>query len=188
MDVDEMMLVYSWSTRQLMLLPADRDQWTYEDRGVVKTDGSKLKPPALTAPKLLNPETCMEEGAKFCQRQRGIVQVRRFRGETVYKKKAGDKKKGDPKFFEDIKMNDRVYQHCIVGPGGVSDFLDRYNGPPETDNGIRVSGAGIQEHLTGKRRKLLEIKVRRAQTQHLLLLLPLTKTRSLTWKRKKSKR
>jgi hypothetical protein len=42
---------------------------------------------AVTCPRLLNPTTCMEEGARFDPCRKGIIQVRRVRGEDVYKRK-----------------------------------------------------------------------------------------------------
>lgn len=67
----------------------------------------------MTCPRLLNPTRCMEDGAQFDPCRKGIVQVRRVRGEDVYRRKTKQNEAGDAK-FSDITVNAKTYGYMMA--------------------------------------------------------------------------
>jgi hypothetical protein len=162
-DVDETILTYSVGTGRILVLRRHHHQLEVQDGdleglsqedSITVRDEMKSNPPsilifaAVTCPRLLNPTTCMEEGAQFDPSRKGIVQVRRVRGVDVYKRKTKNRKVGDAK-FSDITVNAKVYGHMMANEGtGLISYLKRYNEGSEDRN--RCCASGIPIHLSTK--------------------------------------
>jgi hypothetical protein len=162
-DVDECYLVYCVGTGKLYFLPEDFEKLK-QDGGNVSTvimDEWKKNPPkillfgAITAPRLVNPRTSHMEGAKFDERQKGIVQIRRVRAMSRYQRKTKVHKRHDLK-FSDCSINGAVYEYMMTGPNGLSDFMDKYyadSDNEEEDDQVRTTAWGIPIELTSDHRK-----------------------------------
>jgi hypothetical protein len=160
-DVDETIITYSVGTGRILVLRRHHHQIQFQNSdleglsqedSIIVRDEMKSNPPsilifaAVTCPRLLNPTTCMEEGAQFDPCRKGIVQIRRVRGEDVYKRRTKNKNVGDPK-FSDITVNAKVYGHMMANEGtGLISYLKRYNEGSENRN--RCCATGIPIELT----------------------------------------
>lgn len=156
MDVDETVLTYSFGTGRILVLHqhdlqnGDVEGLSQEEMVTVR-DEMKSNPPAIlifsavTCPRLLNPGTCMGEGAQFDPNRKGIIQVRRVRGEDVYKRKTKFNNTGDAK-FSDITVNAKTYGYMMANEGtGLISYLKRYHDGDEDRN--RCCAAGIPIEL-----------------------------------------
>ena len=150
-DVDEMYLVYSPGTGNLYFLPEDLNEMNNLNELLIIKDEWKQNPPkillfgAVTAPRLLNARISHLEGAKFDEKKRGIIQIRRVRSVTKYQRTSKHHKKGDLK-FQNCSVSGSVFEHLMVGPKGLGDHLDEYYNETE-DDGIRVTAWGIPIEL-----------------------------------------
>lgn len=173
-DVDETVLTYSFGTGRILVLRRHDHQVELQNddleelsqEGVLTVrDEMKSNPPsilifsAVTCPRLLNPTTCMEEGAEFDQKRKGIVQVRRVRGEDVYKRKTKFNNAGDAKFV-DITVNAKTYGYMMANEGtGLISYLKRYNDGGEDCN--RCCAAGIPIELATAKEAKKPDRIRR---------------------------
>lgn len=158
-DVDETVLTYSFGTGRIMVLRRGQgmDEDLSQEEQLIVRDELKSNPPsilifsAVTCPRLLNPTTCVEEGAKFDPQRKGIVQVRRVRGEDMYKRKTKCNKAGDTKFM-DITVNGRTYGYMMANEtNGLVSYLRRYQEGSDDQN--RCCAAGIPVELAVKEAK-----------------------------------
>lgn len=152
-DVDETILTYSFGTGRIMVLRRGETPDEEEDQLTIR-DELKSNPPsillfsAVTCPRLLNPETCMEEGAEFDPKRKGIVQVRRVRGEGVYKRKTKYNEAGDAK-FSDITVTGRTYGYMMANEtNGLTSYLKRYHEGDEDQNRCCAAGIPIEISTT----------------------------------------
>jgi len=100
---------------------------------------------AVTASRLLNARIPHLEGAKFDEKIRGIIQIRRVRSVTKYQRTSKHHNKGDLK-LQNCSVSGSVFEHLMVGPKGLGDHLDEYYNETE-DDGIRVTAWGIPIEL-----------------------------------------
>jgi hypothetical protein len=117
-DVDETIITYSFGTGRILVLRRHNHQLELQDgeleglsqdESLIVRDEMKSNPPSIT---------CMEEGARFDPCRKGMVQVRRVRGEDVYTRRTKHKEVGDAK-FSDITLKAKTFGYIMTNEGIV---------------------------------------------------------------------
>jgi len=151
-DVDESWIVFHPGTGVIRC--ENYEDLAKMEEQVYPGDRFKKSPPKIlviagvTAPRLLNPETCDTDGAEFDEKQRGVVFLARFASAKPVLRASKKHAAGSTKIVS-TTCSGATYEYLMTGPHGLVTYMDKYYASDrELDDGIRVCDRPIPYGIT----------------------------------------